>query len=145
MKRLSDDDTPIDEDDGDEFAGFTVDEGRSIFYSRVAPEDEETIATPIPQNEQTVILCDPKVAGVKDGDELDLKFDGDNCTVYFNSRAIGTLKPAYIRKLRAERGGQKARVYFKKTTPPMVRITFGDDGAIDIESAEEGSATETEA
>lgn len=144
MKRLSDDDTPLDEDDGDEFAGYSVEEGHSIFYSHVAAEEEETIATPIPQNEQTVILCDPKVAGVKDGDELNLKFDGDNCTVYFGARAVGTLKPAYIRKLKAERGGQKANVYFKKTTPPMVRLTFGDDGAIDIEPAERVEA-ETEA
>lgn len=135
MIRFGSDDMSADEDE-DEFDGFSIDNTHSVFYSHVKQqlEEEETIATPIPQNEQTVILCDPNAAGVKDGELLALKFDGDNCAVYSGARKIGTLKSAYVQKLKTERGGQKANVYFKKTTPPMVRIVFCDDGEIVIES-----------
>ena len=116
----------FDEED-DDMAGYTLEDTHSIFTKIVAPEEEETVASPIPQNEQTVILCDPSVARLHEGDVLSLLFkDEDGCDVMYKEKKIGGLKPAYVVKLKAEHGGDKATVYFKLPTPPMIRIVFGE-------------------
>ena len=117
------------DDEVDEMAGYTMVEDHSIFRIKVTEPEPETIASPIPQNEQTVILAEPNVATLKDGQELTLTF-ADACTVLHGKKKVGSLKDAYVQKLRAERGGQKAKVYYKQTVPPMVRIVFGEGASI---------------
>ena len=128
-RRIYDEENAQDEMD-DDMAGYDVVEDNSIFKTFIPEAEPETIATPIPENEQTVILADPKTARLHDGDELTLLFVGDDCTVQSAGKSVGTLKQAYVKKLKAERGGQSARVYYKLTTPPMVRIVFGDGAPI---------------
>lgn len=115
----------------DEMSGYTVIEENSIFQEMFPEKDPETIATPIPENEQTVILCEPDVARLKDGDVLSLDFGADNsCNVLCGDKKIGYLKSAYVRKLKADRGEQLASVFFKLAVPPMIRIKFGEGAPI---------------
>ena len=53
-------------------------------------------ATPIPDNEQTVIICEPSVSRISDGDELSLVFDGDNCAIKNGVKKVGSLKRAIL-------------------------------------------------
>lgn len=122
--RIYDEENMSLDDDVDEMAGYTVLEGHSIFRLKTPQPEPETVASPIPQNEQTVILDRPDVARLKDGQELTLAF-GQTCAVLYNGKTVGGLKDAYVKKLCAERGGQCAKVYYKHTVPPMVRIVFG--------------------
>ena len=46
--------------------------------------------------------------------------------MYAGNKKAGYLKAAYVKKLKAERGGQNALAYFKLTVPPMARIVFGE-------------------
>ncbi|MDE6397920.1 MAG: hypothetical protein K2L51_01215 [Clostridiales bacterium] len=125
MKIYDEENTAFD-DDLDEMAGYTVNDEHSIF-KKFAPEPEtQTVATPLPQNEQTVIMVEPNVARLRDGQELALAFTEEGCNVLCADKKVGGLKAAYASKLRAERGGQCARVYYKQTVPPMVRIVFGE-------------------
>lgn len=115
------------EDDDREFDGFEMDDSVSVFRTYVQQMiEEETEATPIPVNELTVLLAEADAAGVADGKELTLSFVGEGCDVSAGKRKIGSLKPAFVRKLRTERAGQGAKAYFKRDTPPMVRIVFGE-------------------
>lgn len=126
-----DNDLPEDED-GENLAGYTVIDDHSIFgkYVSEKEEDEETIATPIPVNESTVILSEPQVAGLTDGKELKLKFEFEYCYVMSGNKKVGSLKPAFVAKLRNERGRQLVRAYYKADVPPMVRLVFGDGAEI---------------
>lgn len=128
MRKIYDEENqnPYDDDDK-EFDGFEMDDSVSVFrtYIREAIESV-TEATPIPEGEQTVILADPSVAGIADGAQVTPIFSGETCDMYSGARKIGSLKAAFVRKLYVERGGQLATVYFKKDTPPMVRIVFGE-------------------
>lgn len=125
-------------DDGDDdFAGYTLVDENSIFKMYSPEKDEETIASPIPENEQTVILAEAQTASLKDGALLTLQFDGESCDVFWEKKKVGSLKPAYIKKLKVERGGQCARVTFKKDVPPMVRLTFGEGALIPTPEKEE--------
>ncbi len=125
--RIYDEENLVNDEDEDEMAGYTVEDANSVFNIAVSDsEEEETIATPIPQNEQTVILSEPSVGTLRDGAPLKLKFDGEACDVYSGSKKAGSLKPAYVKKLKSERGGQKAEVFYKKDIPPMIRIVFGN-------------------
>ena len=129
MKIYDEENMPYDDGD-DDMAGYTFVEDNSIF-KLITPEVEpETIASPIPENESTVILDSPSVAGIADGAQLSLEFSENGCTVKSGARKIGALKPAYLAKLKQERAGQKATVFYKKTTPPMVRLVFGDKGTV---------------
>lgn len=135
MKIYDEENMPYDEDEED-FAGYTMVDDNSIFKVYAENAEEETIATPIPENESTVIICNPQVAGVPDGKELTVEF-GDECRIYFGNKCIGTLKEAFVRKLKAERGGQNAKVYYKKEAPPMVRLVFGEGDPIPMPAPEE--------
>ena len=134
MKRIYDEenDAPYEEDDDFGLAGYDIDDQVSIFktISDAIEREQMPEATPIPENEQTVILFEAQTAGLADGKEVSLKFDGDNCAVTCGNRKIGVFKPAYVVKLKAERGGQKVKAYFKADTPPMVRLVFGDEGEV---------------
>lgn len=125
MKRIYDEENVPYEDEEDDMTGYTLNEENSIFKKFIPEPEPETIASPIPQNEQTVILADPHTAGLKDGQELSIVFD-ETCRILDGTRTVGTLKAAYAAKLCAARGGQKTRVYYKAATPPMVRLVFGD-------------------
>lgn len=124
--RIYDEENTAFDDDLDDMAGYTVNDEHSIFRKFVPEPEPETVATPIPQNEQTVILAEPNVSRLRDGQELALAFTEAGCNVLNADKKVGALKAAYVAKLRAERGGQCARVYYKQTAPPMVRIVFGE-------------------
>lgn len=125
MKIYDEENLPYDEADED-MLGYTVVDEHSI-YKSFAPEPEpETIATPIPENEQTVILSEPKVAGVRNEAKLELRFSPEGCCVFCGEKKIGCLKEAFVKKLLVERGGQKAEAFFRSDIPPMVRIVFGE-------------------
>ena len=130
MKIYDEENLPYDGDE-EEFDGYTLVEDHSIFNLTAAAHEEntESWATPIPENEQTVLLFEPSVAGVKDGAALTLNFCGDTCTVSAKKK-IGILKEAFVKKLKAERGGQNARAFYKAATPPMVRLVFGEGDPI---------------
>ena len=115
----------------EEFDGYTLVEDHSIFNVAAAAREENTDgwASPIPENEQTVLLFEPSVAGVKDGTPLTLTFSGNACTVSAKKK-IGVLKEAFVKKLKAERGGMGVRAYYKAATPPMVRLVFGEGDSI---------------
>lgn len=132
MRIYDEENLDFDDDEFDgEMAGYSLDEENSIFGQLAPEKDGETLATPIPQNEQTVLLCEPKVAGLKDGSPLNLRFTrNDGCEVYAGNKKAGELKAAYVKKLKAERGGQNALAYFKLTVPPMARIVFGEGDPI---------------
>ena len=132
MRRLYDEENDAMDEDDDEFAGYDIDDQVSIFktISQAAEPEQETEATPIPENEQTVILFDAQTAGIPDGKEVSLQFDGDNCSVKCGGRKIGVFKPAYVIKLKAERSGQKVKAYFKQDIPPMVKLIFGEEGEV---------------
>ena len=119
------------DDADDEMSGYTVVEDNSIFNNLILQDEEQTIASPIPENEQTVILSDPDVIRLGDGAPLTLEFtDGDSCSVFSYTKKVGGLKSAYVKKLKTERGGQKASAFFKQTAPPMIRIVFGEGTTI---------------
>ena len=134
MKRIYDEENDEFDDEEDDFgrAGYDIDEQESVFriISNAIANEQMPEATPIPQNEQTVILFEAQTAGVTDGKEVTLEFSGDNCSVKCGNRKIGVLKSAYVVKLKAERGGQKVKAYFKQDTPPMVRLVFGEEGEV---------------
>ena len=134
MKRIYDEENDDFDEEDDDFgrAGYDIDEQESVFKIISAAIEREQMpdATPIPQNEQTVILFEPQTAGVADGKEVSLKFDGDNCAVMSGNRKIGVFKSAYVTKLKAERSGQKVKAYFKQDVPPMIKLIFGDEGEV---------------
>ena len=134
--RIYDEENPLTDGDDDEMSGYTVIEENSIYKLFRTEEPGETVATPIPDNEQTVIICEPSVSRISDGDELSLVFDGDNCAIKNGAKKVGSLKPAYVKKLKTERGGALFRVFYKLTTPPMVRIVFGEGAQVPIADAE---------
>lgn len=127
MKIYDEENLSYDGDEEEEFNGFTLNEEHSIFNVAKAAREENTPvwASPIPENEQTVILFEPSVAGIKDGAEVTLAFSGDACAVMAKKK-IGILKEAFVKKLKAERGGTGVRAYYKAATPPMVRLVFGE-------------------
>ena len=134
MKRIYDEENDMLDDDEDDFgrAGYDIDEQESVYniISKAIANEEMPEATPIPENEQTVILFEAQTAGLIDGKELTLEFDGNNCTVKCGNRSVGVFKSAYVIKLKAERSGQKVKAYFKADTPPMVRLIFGEEGEV---------------
>lgn len=136
-RRIYDEENMSQDEMEDDMAGYAVVDDNSIFKMFIPEAEPETIATPIPENEQTVILADAQTARLHDGDELTLLFVDDDCTVQAAGKKVGSLKQAYVKKLKAERGGQSARVYYKQTTPPMVRIVFGDGAPIPKTEANE--------
>lgn len=112
-------------DDDDDMAGYSLINEHSIFKTPLTEPDPETIASPIPENEQTVLLCDPKTTLVPDGAALTFTFgENDTCAVLYSGKQIGTLKPAFVQKFKAERAAAPYTVFFKKTVPPMIRIVY---------------------
>ncbi len=125
MRRVYDEENMPYEDAEEEFDGYTVVDDHSIFnVGVIAAVEPKGWASPLPENETTVILFEPNVRGVKDGDKLKLQFDGENCSVHKTAK-IGILKPAFVKKLIADRGGTPYEAFYKASTPPMVRLVFG--------------------
>lgn len=132
MRGIYDEENDAMDEEEDEFAGYDIDDRVSIFktISEVIENEQETEATPLPKNEQTVILFEAQTAGMTDGKEVTLEFDGDDCAVKCGGKKIGVFKSAFVVKLKAERSGQKVKAYYKAEVPPMVRLVFGDDGEV---------------
>ncbi len=125
MKIFDEENRELEEEN--EFDGYSFDDAHSVFNVRLAAtaDEGEEYRTPLPENEQTVILFEPDVAGIKDGQEVTLLFDGNACTL-FAGKKIGVFKEAFVKKLRLERGGQGCRAFYKADVPPMVRLLFGE-------------------
>ncbi len=124
--RIYDEENPYDDVIDDDMSGYTVVDDNSIYKLLTSEPDPETIATPIPENEQTVILCEPSVAKVSDGQELELRFsENDGCDVFASGKRIGCFKAAYVRKLKNERCEQLVKAYYKSDVPPMIKLIFG--------------------
>lgn len=136
MKIYDEENFPYD-DAEDDMSGYTVIDDHSIYKLLVSEDEPETIATPIPENEQTVILSEPSTARLHDGDELELQFAAENgCNVCLHGKKVGSLKPAYIKKLKTERGGQNVRVYYKSDVPPMIKLVFGAGAPVPVPDPE---------
>jgi hypothetical protein len=128
-----------DGDDGDEYEGFAVtdDTGAEMDVERKKTkrekaavwDDGETVeASPIPKNEQTVLLDKPSVADLADGTALTLCIDGETAAVYFKKEKAGELKPAFVKKLLEERAGFFARcVLVSASAPVMVKLFFSTE------------------
>lgn len=129
MKIYDEENMPFD-DENDDMSGFSVNEDNSIFRRFIPEPEPETIATPIPENELTVILSEANTALLRDGEELTLVFAAGGCDVCRGTKKVGSLKAAFVEKLRAARGGQLAQAFYKKDVPPMVRIVFGSGAPV---------------
>lgn len=119
----------VDDSDDDEFEGFTIiDENeayrRKLMAAAAEEAEPETIATPVPENEQTVLVDNAKFALLQKGQPLSLVLSGDSGSVYNGETKAADLKPAYVKKLTAERGGQYVYVTLHEKNPPMVRLQF---------------------
>ena len=121
--RIYDEENLYDDILDDDMSGYTVVDDNSIFKLLAPEPDPETIASPIPENEQTVILCEPSVSCVADGQEL-------GCDVFASGKRIGCFKSAYVKKLKNERGGQLASAFYKNSVPPMIKLVFGSGASV---------------
>ena len=129
--RIYDEENLYDDILDDDMSGYTVVDDNSIFKLLAPEPDPETIASPIPENEQTVILCEPSVSRGADGQELELRFsDSDGCDVFASGKRIGCFKSAYVKKLKNERGGQLASAFYKNSVPPMIKLVFGSGASV---------------
>ena len=90
-------------------------------------DDGETVeASEIPQNEQTVLIDNPKVTGVAVGALLHLQIKSQNSiSVLDGSKKVGELKPAYSEKLFNTRAGQHTECSLhSKDSLVMIKIKF---------------------
>ncbi len=131
------------DEDEDEFGGYSIVDasGADIseikkIYKKAVEEDEPTIATPIPENEQTVIIENVSFILPKTGRQLSLKLSAAQGEVWDKKIKVGELKAAFVKKLYETRAGQFARVFMHSDVAPvMVRLVFTDkpeDGAVEI-------------
>ena len=136
-KRYDDELNPYgdEEDDGDEFAGYAItdDTGREVERedkrkkrSYDEPADEPVEASPIPKDEQTVMVDNARVSGMGEGDALTLIITGEeSAELHAESEKVGSLKPAYVKKLLETRSGWYAQCFiFSASAPVMVKIKF---------------------
>ncbi|MCL2798086.1 MAG: hypothetical protein FWD58_08560 [Firmicutes bacterium] len=149
-KHYNDENNPYndaDEDDEDEFAGYAItdEDGREVeredkkkkkSYDDTPEEPVE--ASPIPKDEQTVMIDNARVASLGKGDALTLKITGaESAEVHGGSEKAGDLKPAYVKKLLETREGWYARCFLHSASfPVMVKIKFFErphKGAVKVE------------
>ena len=149
MKRHYDENNPFDadEEDEDEYAGYVItdESGREVERedkkkkkkSYDDGKDEPVEASPIPKDEQTVMIDNASVAGLSEGDALALKITGgESASVYAGKEKAGDLKPAFVKKLLESRKEWYAQCFlFSASAPVMVKIKFFQsptDGAVKI-------------
>jgi len=124
-----------DEADDDEFAGFAItdDTGKEFLRedgkkkkSYDDGDDEPVEASPIPENEQTVLIDNAKVSELAEGGALTLVIGGEeSAALYAGDEKAGDLKPAFVKKLLENRKGWYARCFlFSVSAPVMVKIKF---------------------
>ena len=137
------------EEDEDEFSGYAItdDSGREVergkkkkkksYDDQDDSKDEPVEASPIPENEQTVMIDNARVSRLNEGDALTLKITGEQSgEVHGESGKVGDLKPAYVRKLSENRKGWYAQCFlYSASAPAMVKIKFSEKpgkGAVKI-------------
>ena len=139
MKRHYDennaDNTDHDEDE-DEFSGYAItdDTGTEILREmkkkkkNVYEDDEVVEASVIPENEQTVMIDNPKLSGIKVGDMLTLVIKNEEAAfVYNEKKKVGELKPAFVKKLFESRKDWHAQCFlYSDSFPIMVKIKFSE-------------------
>ncbi len=125
-----------DGDDGDEYEGFSVTDATGAEMDVSRPEkkkrkkeswdDGETVeASPIPENEQTVMIDEPNVAELSPGAPLTLVVSGETVSVFSGETKAGSLKPAFVKKLSETRKGLHAEcTLFSVSAPVMVKLKF---------------------
>ena len=140
MKKIySDENNPYaDEDDGDEFEGYTVTDEEGAEISRGEDEkkkkkkenwdDGETVeASPIPKDEQVAIIDNAKISGLDAGAVLQLVIKDENSAAIYidEKKKAGDLKPAFVKKLLETRKDLWAAVTLHSTSAPvMIKIKF---------------------
>lgn len=133
MTYYEDDNTLLEDDGGEseEFSGYTVYDDdeiyrRKILAAAVLQEEEETIASPIPQNEQKVIVDNAIFFGLTEGTDLDLVLSATGGYVEFNGKKVGDLKPAFVAKLKETRDKSYVKTSLYTIDPPMVKLEFNE-------------------
>jgi len=131
----------IDEDENkpEEYEGYSVVSADEVHIDHTAEkevkknkkeesyDDGETVeASAIPEDEQTVMIDKPKVAGISVCDILQLSVVSEsNISIYNGDKKIGELKPLYCQKLFATRKGQFVTCTFHSSEPlVMVKLKF---------------------
>ena len=151
MRKHYDENNPNEEagevDDEDEFAGYAItdDAGREVEredkkkkkITYAEKYDEPVEASPIPKDEQTVMIDNARLAGLSEGDALSLHITGcESAEVLGAGGKAGDLKPAYVKKLLESRGGWYAQCFLHSASAPvMVKIKFfekPESGAVKI-------------
>lgn len=101
------------DEDEDEFSGFQLTDTIAV-EREVSLEDEPTVASPIPENEMTVIIDSP-LKGLQQGDIVSVIIDKENMTggILKDGVRAGNFKKPLVEKLIRERGAsvREAFVY----------------------------------
>ena len=138
MKKDYDENNRPDDDDSDEdeFAGYSItdDEGQEVEregkkkkkISYDDASDEPVEASPIPENEQTVLIDNAHIFGLSEGDMLSLHITGEeSASVFLGAEKVGDLKSAFVKKLLVDRRGWHVRCFFHSAAVPvMVRLVY---------------------
>lgn len=116
------------DESGGELSGYTVFDENEEYLKKVLKEteaEEETIASPIPENEQKVIVDDAFFFGVQLNDMLTPDFnEGVIYKFCEKSERLAKFKPAFLAKLKTERAGQWVKVTYYCESPSMVKLEF---------------------
>ncbi len=107
--------------DEDELYGFKTVDRNAI---KPVEEEEKTIASTIPTNEQKALVFDVNKAFFKLNDELQFNFLEDDNFLYFAGERACSLKPAFIEKIKTERKGLYAKITVFSLMPEMVKIEY---------------------
>lgn len=113
-----------DEMEDDELSGFQVVDREKLFAAVIIDKEEETIASPIPENEQKALVFDADFDALKEDMPLALGCDGDGAYLTHDNKKVCALKAAFAAKLKETRGGQYARITVCSLEPPMIRLQY---------------------
>lgn len=123
-----DEESVVMDNEEDEYNGFEIYDANDVYRRKIMLEalraaDEETIASPIPENEQKVIVDNAHFFGLSEGARLKIVLSGGGI-VEHNGKKIADLKPAFVARLIEKRGGSFARVTLYSFDPPMIKMEF---------------------
>lgn len=126
-----------------EFSGFSIVDESGLDINEIkkivkdAEEDEPAIATPIPENEQIVIVDNAGLLIPDAGEKLDIKISKVAGSVFYKKMKVGDFKPAFLARLYETREGSFVKAFLHSNEAPvMVKLIFSsdnDNGAVKIE------------
>jgi hypothetical protein len=137
-RHTSGDDDLETEEDADEYEGYSlVDENGDEINGRKSKkkkkesyDDGETVeASPIPLNEQLVIVDNPNISGLDTGARLTLRITDDKTGgVYHGEIKAGDFKSAFIDRLLWNREGSYCEcILHSAAAPVMVKLIFYEE------------------